>query len=929
MLYLLIPSLLAFAPNPNQGIEPQRIYPNSNYTYQRHLEQQIFWQQFLHDSDSSWNVRFDETTGYPLRATGKGISFGNDVTEENILEKSKSFVARHKELFHPKNLSEPQIAYNNTRHAYFVHYDQKATLKTPIYDDIHNKHISYVKVYRAGVDLFVDTQKESASLTMFGIEYYDNLKTSVDTPILASQALSIAIKNGPIKEYETSPTDIDAELLFVPFEKEKESLKIPLCWKISFTTKDPVGKWQVFVDVQTGEIHSFHNEVRFFSGTLQATHDERNPSSDLIISPLEDLKISTNTGTVYTDSNGLFTMEEDSAIDEDVLLRGLHTRIFNSRGTEVLLNINTEETVEDANIQIFDLNSFLTEDIAEEDFEEEEELILSQLDQYMYQSIIYNWAEKHAPRVVNNWTRSDVNVNLDDVCNAYFDGELNFFRKGEGCNNTGRLSDVSYHEWGHGFHYHNLLSGVFDGSVSEGLADSIAFLQTGDAKISPYFYVSGGHIREVSANRSYPEDIVNEVHIDGLIFAGAVWDLWNILVQDDPEEGTNTLTRLLVEATSMGPEIATSYEAFLFADDDDGDLSNGTPNQCLLIEAFGDHGLGPKGQTGFYQLEHTPISNQSTSDSIDIDVRVEQIASDCIEAEVANTKVYYSTDQGVSWQEQDLSYSTSGTVTGQFPEFEDFTHVQYYVELIDTEDRVARLPSGGEINPFEFFVGEISEIYCNDFEEDDGGFGHMLVAGRDREGADDWMRGMLAGLGGDPDVAYSGDYVWGNDLGGEINGENYNGQYQNDKYNRMYTPSFDTSEYDHTVVTFQRWLHVEDGFYDHARVVVNEETVWENHATRSEIGDEHHQDFQWQQQVLHVKNVDEISLAWEIESDAGLTMGGWTIDDFCLYGYNEPKKEELPSEEGCSCSTNSQERDSSSFLLFIILSILIHIRRRE
>ena len=75
----------------------------------------------------------------------------------------------------------------------------------------------------------------------------------------------------------------------------------------------------------------------------------------------------------------------------------------------------------------------------------------------------------------------------------------------------------------------------------------------------------------------------------------------------------------------MGPEIATSYEAFLFADDDDGDLSNGTPNQCLLIEAFGDHGLGPKGQTGFYQLEHTPISNQSTSDSIDIDVQVEQI----------------------------------------------------------------------------------------------------------------------------------------------------------------------------------------------------------------------------------------------------------------------------------------------------------------
>ena len=51
-------------------------------------------------------------------------------------------------------------------------------------------------------------------------------------------------------------------------------------------------------------------------------------------------------------------MEEDSTIDEDVLLRGLHTRIFNPRGTEVLLNINTEETAENVNIQIFDFNSF-------------------------------------------------------------------------------------------------------------------------------------------------------------------------------------------------------------------------------------------------------------------------------------------------------------------------------------------------------------------------------------------------------------------------------------------------------------------------------------------------------------------------------------------------------------------------------------------
>ena len=35
---------------------------------------------------------------------------------------------------------------------------------------------------------------------------------------------------------------------------------------------------------------------------------------------------------------------------------------------------------------------------------------------------------------------------------------------------------------GHGFHYHNLLSGVYDGAVSEGLSDVVAFLQMGDSK---------------------------------------------------------------------------------------------------------------------------------------------------------------------------------------------------------------------------------------------------------------------------------------------------------------------------------------------------------------------------------------------------------------------------------------------------------------
>ena len=156
----------------------------------------------------------------------------------------------------------------------------------------------------------------------------------------------------------------------------------------------------------------------------------------------------------------------------------------------------------------------------------------TRIDQYVFQNHIYEWATVWAPQISNNWTRSTVYVNEDDVCNAYFDGELHFYRKGGGCNNTGRIADVSYHEWGHGFHYYNLLAGEYDGSMSEGIADSISFFQTEDNIMAPEFGTNGAYIRDVAPNYSYPEDIVNEVHQDGLIFAGAVWDWWQQLRGD-------------------------------------------------------------------------------------------------------------------------------------------------------------------------------------------------------------------------------------------------------------------------------------------------------------------------------------------------------------------------------------------------------------
>ena len=135
----------------------------------------------------------------------------------------------------------------------------------------------------------------------------------------------------------------------------------------------------------------------------------------------------------------------------------------------------------------------------------------------------------------------------------------------------------------------------FDGSLSEGAADTICFLQTNDNRLAPYFQTHGAWLRDVDNNQSYPDDYVNSadyVHYNGLIFGGAMWDLMKIVeAKTDETTAVAVTSNVLAGLLKGGPTIETSFDEALVADDDDADLSNGTPNECDIIEAFGRHGL--------------------------------------------------------------------------------------------------------------------------------------------------------------------------------------------------------------------------------------------------------------------------------------------------------------------------------------------------
>ncbi len=115
-------------------------------------------------------------------------------------------------------------------------------------------------------------------------------------------------------------------------------------------------------------------------------------------------------------------------------------------------------------------------------------------------------------------------------CNAFYDGSsINFYAIGNGCNATSLLSDVVFHEYGHGIndnYYQSQSSFFFNGAVGEGYADYWGISLGNSPVVGVGFYTDNedGIRRYDTERKVYPQDIVGEVHADGEIIMGAWYD---------------------------------------------------------------------------------------------------------------------------------------------------------------------------------------------------------------------------------------------------------------------------------------------------------------------------------------------------------------------------------------------------------------------
>ncbi len=820
------------------------------------------WQHFLTTEGGTWRSMWDPQTRVPLRIYGSGLPAPGSVASPAKAEAfALTLLRRHIGLLAPGAsagdfvLVSNQVT-NGVRSVGFLQYSRGVRVlggqisfrfKVDRMVAIASEALPSARATRVTAPIN-DARAGQSALSWLGRDFGAAGKTvrNVSAPVILP-----IIRNGD------SPGTISYHTVVT----------------VTVASTSPIARWDVHVDARTGTPVARRQTLAFGDGVILYNAPDRWPGGSRSDYPAAFASQIVDGTPTTADVNGSVTWAGNNAANVLARARGSYARVFNQAGGDATNNISLPDggsvTWDDSNSETVD----------------------AQLSGYIHANIAKEYVRPWDANLAWLDNVIPVTVNINQTCNAYSDGDsINFFRANQQCGNTARLADVVYHEFGHSLHSQAIIPGVgdFDGSMSEGAGDYLAATITGDPAMGRGFFLTEDplrHIDPMGSERFYPDDLVGEVHDDGLIYAGAMWDLRkdlaNVLGQ---QAGVEHSDRLFYATLQRAVDMPSSYVEALIEDDDDGDLANGTPNQCSIDRAFALHGLADESQTA---MRIMPPVVTGLSVAVEVQINNPECALDIVSATM-------------NWQQRE-DQAQNGTVTldpdgqnyvGDIPNQPPGQVVLYQINMELSDGSTVTYPDNAADPMYELFVGEITEIYCTDFETDpaDDGWTHALTAGQPGQGADDWQWGVPDGTAGsgDPSAAYSGTQVYGNDLGGG----NYNGLYQADKVNETRSPQIDISGYDNIRLQYRRWLNVEDGFFDQGNIYVNDTLAWSNlNSDQGNGSNVHHTDKEWRFHDLDLSPYlqgDTVEIKYEISSDAGLEFGGWTLDDFCVVAYVAP-----------------------------------------
>lgn len=608
-----------------------------NNQIQENLRNNSPWQSFL-SNYPEWFTYFNEYNYKPHRAFGSPITLSNGYSSE---ERFLSFVNTNLNEF---NIPDDIVLSRKTENDKYINLDF-----TQYYN---NLEIIDSRLY---AKLTLDSK-----LVAFGLDVFSDISLDVIPTISESMAIESASEN-IISSITKKSVEDNLKILPIPING-KYDFHLVYVVRVSTQLTHGPANYICYVDANNGDLLMRMNTVLYeappqanihVEGEVYSTHPF-NPSS---IENLINLRVQKGGGNYYTDSIGNVNVPGSGSATFS--LEGLFAEVQTNGG---IPSFNSQ--LSNANVSFDNSNSTIQERTA-------------------FYSV--NKIHDHLKSVFPTFTGLDyaleTNIDVQGSCNAYYDGTINFFAEGNGCNATAKIPDVVYHEYGHGINNYRYGSGMWNGGLNEGYADIWAISLTQSPVLGYGWDISDPsvYVRRYDQDRKvYPQDLVGEVHADGEIIAGAFWDTY--LNLNDMQQMLN-LFKYTFDGAPDGPNgtegiIYTDVLVeVLFADDNDANLTNGTPNDIAIIQAFALHGITLLSNA---VIAHSPVSLAPGNIAINISANISATYSWAL----SSANCFYRVNDNQNWNSLSMT-SNGNNFTATIPAQTNGNIVAYYISLTD------------------------------------------------------------------------------------------------------------------------------------------------------------------------------------------------------------------------------------------------------
>ncbi|MCC6384620.1 MAG: T9SS type A sorting domain-containing protein [Bacteroidia bacterium] len=618
---------------------------------QTELKNSASWQHFVR-SHGNWKVLFNEHNGLPLIASGKPVQglFSNQPEEI-----ATSFLTNELAAFDiPRNELVLRSVIPNKK-LYYVHYKQ-----------VHQG----LEVIGSKVRI---SMSKDGRINSFSLDVRNQITLNLIPSINSIQAEAAAAAG---MHYVILQSKSETALKILPVPAGRNYL-YHLVYEVFVDAQDDQGfpvRYYTLVDAHNSEVLYRQNRIHQVSSkkstanmdlNMEGTVYPTNPYNPSAIKPLQHLKVVVGGTTYYTDTTGYLGLTNTTPAIATISLSGRWANVktgLNVPTFTTTLNPGQNTVTFDNDANIKELTAYWS---------------VQQIHDY-YKSIAAGSPAENALDFM-----IQVKIDVSGNCNAFYDGGLNFYAAGGGCNATSLIPDVVYHEYGHGINYdvYDVYSGSWDNSaMGEGYGDLWANAITEDPVLGIGFFQNdpNGYVRRYDINpKVYPQDLMGESHADGEIIAGAWWDV-----------GVNfgsqqTRMALLWETYAALCTANDGDEGYLFTDilyntllidDDDFDLSNGTPHYCEITSAFARHGIYETGATS--ELNHTEVLTSADQTPITINASLTGFTPN------ASITGYYKSDGQGAWVPFTLNNTTGLNYSGTIPPQPAGTILHYYLDYV-------------------------------------------------------------------------------------------------------------------------------------------------------------------------------------------------------------------------------------------------------